>query len=380
MLDAQGPTGSVPAPADDDPVRVASYRSGVAARLAGIPVETLRVWERRYSVVGPRVSARGQRLYAATDVRRLALIKRLVDTGHPIGILAALPTRSLEAMQSDPRTLSALPDLASGPRAAPRRAILIGPLVSTRLDPDRLDRTHAPGDDPGPVVVGRFVGLSDAQRGLQGVTADVIVVEVPTLDDQVATLLEDLCTRCGSARALLLYRYAPNAVIRQLRIAGHEVARTPADAADLDRLVRNRLSPAGAGPASAPPSRRSPPTADDRPTAEGHATFEPPAPRFDPAALSSLVEASSTLYCECPRHVVDLLLNLGGFEQYSADCMNRDAEDAALHRDLHRTVGQARALMEDALVRLARAEGLALPAVTDRPSITPASDSAAGSS
>ena len=26
------------------------YRSGVAARLAGLPVETLRVWERRYGV------------------------------------------------------------------------------------------------------------------------------------------------------------------------------------------------------------------------------------------------------------------------------------------------------------------------------------------
>ena len=31
----------------------ASYRTSVAARLAGLPVETLRVWERRYQVVGP---------------------------------------------------------------------------------------------------------------------------------------------------------------------------------------------------------------------------------------------------------------------------------------------------------------------------------------
>ena len=31
------------------------YRSGMAARLAGIPVETLRVWERRYAVVARRL-------------------------------------------------------------------------------------------------------------------------------------------------------------------------------------------------------------------------------------------------------------------------------------------------------------------------------------
>ena len=33
------------------------YRSGVAARLTGVPVDTLRIWERRYSVIGPRLSA-----------------------------------------------------------------------------------------------------------------------------------------------------------------------------------------------------------------------------------------------------------------------------------------------------------------------------------
>jgi len=42
-----------------------TYRSGTAARLAGIPVDTLRMWERRYQVVGPQLSARGHRRYAA---------------------------------------------------------------------------------------------------------------------------------------------------------------------------------------------------------------------------------------------------------------------------------------------------------------------------
>src|SRR5512139_565732 len=68
-----------------------TYRSGTAARLAGIPVETLRVWERRYGVVGPGLSASGHRLYATEDVSRLALIKQLVDLGSPIGSIATLP-------------------------------------------------------------------------------------------------------------------------------------------------------------------------------------------------------------------------------------------------------------------------------------------------
>ena len=96
----------------------------------------------------------------------------------------------------------------------------------------------------------------------------------------------------------------------------------------------------------------------------------PPAPletvpgrRFDDRSLAQIAQASTTLYCECPRHVVELLLSLGTFERYSAECENRSPADAALHRYLQRVAGSARALFEDALVLVARSEGLALPGV-----------------
>ena len=68
------------------------HLSGVAARLSGVPVDTLRIWERRYSVIGPRLSAGRQRLYSLADIRRLTTIKQLVDLGHPIGTIASLGT------------------------------------------------------------------------------------------------------------------------------------------------------------------------------------------------------------------------------------------------------------------------------------------------
>ena len=64
------------------------YRSGAAARLSGVPVETLRVWERRYGVTNPVRSDQGQRQYSFEDVRRLGLIKQLVDAGNAIGAVA----------------------------------------------------------------------------------------------------------------------------------------------------------------------------------------------------------------------------------------------------------------------------------------------------
>ncbi|MBL1981108.1 MerR family transcriptional regulator, partial [Klebsiella pneumoniae] len=68
-----------------------TYRTGVAARMAGLSVETLRVWERRYGLSETGRSARGQRLYSEEQVYRLRLLKSLVDQGHPIGAIAHLP-------------------------------------------------------------------------------------------------------------------------------------------------------------------------------------------------------------------------------------------------------------------------------------------------
>ena len=99
------------------------YRTGVAARLAGIPVETLRVWERRYNIVGPRLSPRGHRLYSAADVSRLVLIKKLVDLGSPIRSVAGLPLAALRDMRSAAAAARPAPSRrrSSGPRWSGRR-------------------------------------------------------------------------------------------------------------------------------------------------------------------------------------------------------------------------------------------------------------------
>ena len=48
----------------------ALYPIRAVAKLTGIPIETLRAWERRYDAVTPDRTARG-RLYSDVEVRRL---------------------------------------------------------------------------------------------------------------------------------------------------------------------------------------------------------------------------------------------------------------------------------------------------------------------
>ena len=93
-----------------------------------------------------------------------------------------------------------------------------------------------------------------------------------------------------------------------------------------------------------------------------------PPRRFDPAQLDRLSAMANPVACECPRHLAGLVLQLGLFETYSAECLSAGPADAALHADLLRAAGHARALLETALLRVVEAEGLELsPASADAP-------------
>jgi hypothetical protein len=85
-----------------------------------------------------------------------------------------------------------------------------------------------------------------------------------------------------------------------------------------------------------------------------------PARRFRDEQLARLRELRSAVDCECPNHLAGLIASLVAFERYSAGCESRTPEDAALHALLHRGTAEARAAMEDLLVRVCRQDGIAL--------------------
>jgi len=318
---------------------VPSYRSGAAARLAGIPVETLRVWERRYQLVGPRVNPRGHRLYSAEDVSRIALIKQLVDLGSPIGSIAGLPLASLREMRDAAGAASrGLPAELDG-AMRPVRVALVGEALTAQMAGDG-DALHAME------IVAKCAEVGRAAEVLGGVSADVLAIDLPTLQTDSVALVDALARLVGARRVVVAYRFGSTVAVGAIRTRGHVLARLPLEVAELERLCCD------AGTFDAPPGRSRSPTLPLEVI---------PSRRFDDQSLARLAHASTTMFCECPHHVVELVLSLGTFERYSAECENRSPADAALHRYLQRVAGSARALFEDALVRVARAEGLALP-------------------
>jgi DNA-binding transcriptional MerR regulator len=317
---------------ESNTTQLPAYRSGSAARLAGIPVETLRVWERRYKVVGPRLSPGGQRLYSSAEVKRLTLIRQLVDMGHPISAVAALEDAALAAMRSESRSLEK--PIAPRSSRTPIRVVLVGSLLTS-------ERFVAMLVGAGLEVVGRLNGLDHAANELSGTRADALLVELPTVQDADLDRIQAVHAACGAAHTVVFYRFAPSAVLRRLRMAGHTVTRTTSDVRQVEALCRSL----------------------GRRLAQGldMSLDEPAPPRFDEATLSRLAGAARTVECECPRHLVDLIMNLAGFERYSAECVTRNPQDESLHLELKRAAGRARSLIEEALEHVARAEGLELP-------------------
>ncbi len=334
--------------------------------MAGIPVATLRVWERRYEVVGPARAASGQRLYSPLDVERLMLIKQLVDMGHAIGTVARASLEALRKLAAA-RGVDA-PHVEARPEAL--SLVIIGRGLVRRLAAATGQRALAWA---GAQVAATFSDLPQALAGLRAVgggpggdrtaagparalppAADVLLVQLASLQPETAEQVLQLADGWPAAsrvpRVVVVYGYAAEPVLQRLRDGGVELTRAPLEADELHALLRPRVrafgAPAGAQ-AGAP---------------AGASLLRSPAPphRFDEEALARFAAASSTVACECPRQVAELVMQLSAFETYSADCASRSPADAQLHAYLKDVAGSARALFEQALERIAVAEGWVL--------------------
>ena len=300
------------------------YPIGVAARLTGIQVETLRVWERRYGVIGPQVSASGRRLYAAEDLERLRLIKQLVDSGHPISSVASVPSEKLRELRevSMERIGKASEESAE---MLNLRAVLVG-------------EAQRAGRGRGLVVAGYCVDMEKAVTQFRNTEADVVIVELPSLLDLDIEEIDAIKKTVGARLVVVLYRFGASSTVRNIRKAGHVAAHAAVDGHGLRALCRAALLPSNPHPL---------PVGSEQ--------------RLDNATLEMLAQASTTIECECPKHLVELIRSLASFETYSEQCSARSVLDASLHQDLQQTAGRARVLLEQGLLRLAMLEGLPLP-------------------
>ena len=309
-------TPTVP-PAPAKPHRL---RSGTAARLAGLPATTLRVWERRYGVVSADRTESGQRIYSAHDVSRLRLLRQLTHSGHAIGTIATL---ALDDLQELADGIPAFKDSADD---RVLRAVVVGRRAAHALEAVRGCELSAVYED---------LELAEGASALIG-QADLLVVRLASLQPTTVERVLKFGATLGVRSMLVIYAFGTEASARTLSDSGVAVRRDPFVGRELAQWVRE----ARAMPANA------------------HAGWQVSPRRFSDADLERLSLMQSSVSCECLRHMAELIGQLAGFERYSQDCTSAGPADADLHRQLSRTAGVARTLFETALQRVVANERL----------------------
>ena len=119
-----------------------------ASEMVGVPVATLRAWQRRYRVVEPRRSDSGYRLYSAADIAKLRSMQALVASGwSPKEAAAVVSDDSDLKAERDDLERDQPPRSRSSPRASAQTLDLVA--AAAALDPSAvtqlLDERFATG-------------------------------------------------------------------------------------------------------------------------------------------------------------------------------------------------------------------------------------------
>jgi len=318
---------------------VPRFRTAAVARMTGIAVATLRVWERRYRIVAPPQSPSGHRLYSSADVRRLGMIRALVEQGHAVGTLAGQAEPALQALLV---AGAAEPTVTVRTPRAP--AVSLEPFAPRPLVVCSAGRTL-------PAVLAAQLGvLPGAHRLLDWAAQstvplspgdqDLLALEVDTLHPDLVERLLALQQARVAREVLVIYGFGSDRLVQQLRAQGVGVWRGPLGRGEMARLLRatlHELAETGTGPQAGAP--------------------------LPSAVLAQVARQTTRVQCECPHHLAELIQMLGDFEAYSARCAVDTPADRRLHEDLGRIARQARHPFEQALRRIAAEEGWALDAL-----------------
>jgi DNA-binding NarL/FixJ family response regulator len=176
----------------------------------------------------------------------------------------------------------------------------------------------------------------------------VVVVDLDSLGPDPAARIREVEAASPSVELVItLYHFARRATVDALSGERRKAVRAPVTLKNLRSqmlgvVVRSIFS------------------GDAREARDPKAEARIPARTYTSAQLGRLVEIPSSIQCECPNHVAQLVLALESFEDYAAACENRNDADAAVHRALHEHTARAREVMERALELLLAHEKIAV--------------------
>ena len=314
--------------------RPSYFRIGAVAKMTGIPMPTIRMWERRYQVVEPKRTEGGSRLYSEADVTRLSLLRQATEVDQAIGTIAKLDNDSIRQRLQLHQGVAA--------NAAANEALRLavaGPTLGMMF------QSYEPTSRQTQIVA-VHEATEQAMPTLLAQAPTAVILEYLTLH---APEVEKICAfaaGAGAASVLVVYRFASQRLLQRLEQYRIVPVKGPVNLPQLEKLCLVTRGMRQTAPLDA---------------IDGLVGQNIPSPVFSSRQLARLGTVSTVVKCQCPQQLAELLLSLGAFEKYSSECEHQNAADAALHALLHATAAKSRHLLEQALSHVLRAEGITLP-------------------
>ena len=299
------------------------YGIGTVGRLTGLRPDTLRAWERRYGLGASHKSATGRRQYTQSDLEHLQLIAALVNDGARIGEIANSERKTLEMLlrQRGIRGREALS------KSKPR-AVFVGAALCKWLD------SHQGCISGVDALLARMDIAAIEESALAALKdSDVMVLECASLSRASVTRIKSLHDDALAKRTIVIYQFGNTQWLEDLQAAGIAAMAFPPDAGKLAFAIARNIAESEISLGESDLGELM--TAKPR--------------QFGAVELAAAAALESTLDCECPKHIAQLITALIAFEEYSASCSVDNWHEAAVHSCIYAYAGQARHLMEKAL-------------------------------
>jgi DNA-binding transcriptional MerR regulator len=317
-----------------------SYRIGAVSQTTGIPVSTLRIWEKRYRAFSPIKSPGNHRIFNESDISKALLLKQLSQQGHAISSIAGMNVDQLRRIGNQSIHPKALLQKNNRDENTVTFVAVVGQSMANRIESKQFKRLI----QDNPLKVSHvFQNIEDTLSIDIPSQPSVLLVKVNSLQPQIQNTLQELKKKHVFEQTIVVYNFATEAMVQALKWAGIVVRREPIADTELADLLQSVLF-----------------VDSTRAQEFGTGGSIITARKFSETTLSRVASISTNVLCECPRHVAELISQLASFEEYSQECLNKSPEDAHLHSYLQSISGSARCLFENALEKIATHEGIDL--------------------
>ena len=307
------------------------------SQITGIPVDTLRAWERRYEIVKPVRNDGSRRLYSDTDIETLTLAKLLVDRGHAISSVAKLNIKELKDLLALHENKKELNEFKK-----PISINIVGNVLSTKFKYQKINY-------PDIQFLGSFNYEHELRSQLPSLRADVLIIEYASLQKDHVNEIKRLADDADVDLVVIVYGFTAQHVKNKFKGNRFLLRQAPIEPNVLVENILTNLNVLSTDKKEG-----------ENDTLEINLKSNAPRLKYTKTNLAFLASLESPLKCECPQHISDLILSLNRFEEYSADCENKNDEDAEIHEFLKNTTGHSRRLLEIALNRVIEHENIEL--------------------